>query len=147
MKKRNVILVVLTVLVIGALASVPLLNNYSAWKVERKLCETPLPEHTERMDSLSQAGKLTGNGNGMQYFGAMLIRSELSLEELRTYYAGYAGDEWEYLVERQKGASVDVIEHGYVHFSENADGDDYYIVYSWGNGINSLLEEIDLRGH
>lgn len=141
------ILLVLVVFLIGVVTSVPLLNNYSAWKVERKLCETPLPERTERIDSVSKAGKLTGNGNGMQYFGAMLIRSELSLEELKSYYAGYANKGWEYLVGRQKGTSVDVIEHGYLQFAENADGDNYYIVYSWGDGINSLLEEIDLRGH
>ena len=34
------------------------------------------------IESLSEAGRLTGNGNGLQYFGAVLIRSELSLEEL-----------------------------------------------------------------
>ena len=50
--------------------------------MEKELCETPLPEKTELIESISRAGKLTGNGNGMQYFGAILIRSDLSLEEL-----------------------------------------------------------------
>lgn len=50
------------------------------------------------IESLSQAGKLTGNGNGMQYFGAILIRSELSLEELETYVAN-DGARGEYEIE------------------------------------------------
>ena len=38
----------------------------------------------------------------MQYFGAILIKSELSLEELDAYYSDYRRNEWEYLVEIQK---------------------------------------------
>ena len=69
-------------LLIGGVISIPLINNHTAYKVEKELCETPLPEKTELIESISRAGKLTGNGNGMQYFGAILIRSDLSLEEL-----------------------------------------------------------------
>ena len=50
------------------------------------------------IESISRAGKLTGNGNGMQYFGAILIRSDLSLEELDAYYSRYRSNEWECLV-------------------------------------------------
>ena len=91
-------------------------------------------------------GKLTGNGNGMQYFGAILIRSELSLEELDAYYSDYRRNEWEYLVEIQKGQSIEVIDHGGLQFSEEIKGSGYYIVYSWGSG-DSLLQELDMRGH
>ena len=98
------------------------------------------------IESLSQAGKLTGNGNGMQYFGAILIRSELSLEELETYYSDYRSNEWEYLVEIQEGQSIKVIEHKALQFSEEIEDSGYYIVYSWGSG-NSLLKELDMRGH
>lgn len=97
-------------------------------------------------NSTSQAGKLTGNGNGMQYFGAILIRSELSLEELDTYYSGYRSNEWECLVETQEGQSIEVIDHETLQFSEEIKDSGYYIVYSWGSG-NSLLEELDIRGH
>ena len=90
------------------------------------------------IESLSQAGKLTGNGNGMQYFGAILIRSELSLEEWDAYYSDYRSNEWEYLVAVQEGQSVEVIDHGILKFSEEINDGGYYIVYSWGNE-NSLL--------
>ena len=146
MKRLKVVGMLVAVVLIGGVISVPLINNYTAYKVEKALCEIPLPEETELIESLSQAGKLTGNGNGMQYFGAILIRSELSLEELETYYSDYRSNEWEYLVEIQEGQSIDVIEHGELQFWEEIKGSGYYIVYSWGNG-DSLLQELDMRGH
>lgn len=81
----------------------------------------------------------------MQYFGAILIKSELSLEELDAYYSDYRSNEWEYLVEVQEGQSVEMIEHGGLQFSEEIKDNSYYIVYSWGSG-NSLLRELDMRG-
>ena len=146
MKKIKLVGILAAAVLIGSVISIPLVNNHTAYKVEKALCEIPLPEETELIESLSQAGKLTGNGNGMQYFGAILIKSELSLEELDAYYSDYRRNEWEYLVEIQEGQSIDVIEHGELQFSEEIKGSGYYIVYSWGSG-NSLLKELDMRGH
>ena len=146
MKKIKVVGILAAVVLIGGSLSIPLINNYTAYKVEKALCEIPLPEETELIESLSQAGKLTGNGNGMQYFGAILIRSELSLEELDAYYSDYRSNEWEYLVETQEGQPIEVIDHRTLQFTEEIKDSDYYIVYSWGSG-KSLLEELDIRGH
>ena len=85
MKKRSIIGILIAAIFTGIVVLIPLINNQCAYMVEKKLCETPLPEKTEFIESLSRAGKLTGNGNGMQYFGAILIESELSLEELDSY--------------------------------------------------------------
>ena len=146
MKKLEIVRILAAAILIGGVISIPLINNHTAYKVEKALCEIPLPEETELIESLSQAGKLTGNGNGMQYFGAILIRSELSLEKLETYYSDYRSNEWEYLVEIQEGQSIEVIEHKALQFSEEIEDGGYYIVYSWGSG-NSLLKELDMRGH
>lgn len=146
MKKLTLAVMLAVVLLTGGMISIPLINDYTAYKVEKALRETPLPEGTELIESLSKAGKLTGNGNGMQYFGAILIRSDLSLEELDEYYSDYRSNEWDYYVEVQKGQSVEEIEHGTLQFSEEINGSGYYIVSSWGSG-NSFLEEFDIRGH
>ena len=146
MKKIKLVGILAAVVLIGSVISIPLINNHTAYKVEKALCEILLPEETELIESLSQAGKLTGNGNGMQYFGAILIKSELSLEELETYYSDYRSNEWEYLVEIQKGQSIEVIDHGTLQFTEEIKDSGYYIVYSWGSG-NSLLKELDIRAH
>ena len=146
MKKLKLVGMLVAVVLIGGVISISFINNNIAYKVEKELCETPLPEKTELIESISRAGKLTGNGNGMQYFGAILIRSDLSLEELDAYYSGYRSNEWECLVETQEGQSIEVIDHETLQFSEEIKGSGYYILYSWGSG-NSLLEELDIRGH
>lgn len=73
-------------------------------------------------------------------------KEDLSLEELDAYYSGYRSNEWECLVETQEGQSIEVIEHKALQFSEEIEDGGYYIVYSWGSG-NSLLKELDIRGH
>lgn len=125
---------------------IPLANNHYAEQVEKELRETPLPEKTEIIDSVSQTGKLVGNGNGMQYFGAILLKSKLSLNNLEDYYSAYQKNEWSYVVEPQKTQIIEVVEHNRISFSEKVDDEGYYIVYSWGDGPD-LLEELDFRGH
>ena len=146
MKKLKLVGMLVAVVLIGGVISISFINNNIAYKVEKELCETPLPEKTELIESISRAGKLTGNGNGMQYFGAILIRSDLSLEELDAYYSGYRSNEWECLVETQEGQSIEGIDHGTLQFAEEIKDRGYYIVYSWGSG-NSLLDELDICGH
>lgn len=125
---------------------IPLANNHYAKQVEKELRETPLPERTEIIDSVSLAGKLVGNGNGVQYFGAILLKSKLSLNDLEDYYSVYQKNEWSYVVEPQENQSITVVEHSKISFSEMVDDEAYYIVYSWGDGPD-LLEELDFRGH
>ena len=125
---------------------IPLANKHYAEQVEKELRETPLPEKTEIIDSVSQTGKLVGNGNGMQYFGAILLKSKLSLNNLEDYYSAYQKNEWSYVVEPQKTQIIEVVEHNRISFSEKVDDEGYYIVYSWGDGPD-VLEELDFRGH
>ena len=51
-------------------------------KIEKDLVSYELPTNTKLVDSISVAGKLAGNGNGMQYMGSVLVVSDLSEEEL-----------------------------------------------------------------
>jgi hypothetical protein len=126
--------------------SIPIVNDYCAYMVEKKLCAAPLPENTQLIDSVSKAGKLTGNGNGMQYLGAILIQSELTMEQLDSYYLHYRENEWEYLVTVQTDRDLSFIELDHLRFSQEVTADGYYIVYSWGKGIE-LYEMLGMRGH
>ncbi len=145
-KTGKIIGFAIALLLVCGIFSIPLVNNYSAVKVSKELRELPLPEGTELIESVSKAGKLVGNGNGMQFLGAMLIKSTLSIKELDNYYADYRKNDWDCIVEKQEGKTIDVIEHGTLEFSEEIQGSGYYIVYSWGSGIK-LFEELDIRGH
>ena len=135
MKKIKLVGILAAVVLIGSVISIPLINNHTAYKVEKALCEIPLPEETELIESLSQAGKLTGNGNGMQYFGAILIRSDLSLEELDAYYSGYRSNEWEYLVDIQEGQEIEVVDHSTLQFAEQIESKGYSLCIRGEMGI------------
>ena len=47
MKKLKVVGILAAVVLIGGVVSIPLINNHTAYKVEKTLCEIPLPEETE----------------------------------------------------------------------------------------------------
>jgi len=137
---------VFAVAIIILIIAVPITNNNVAKETAKRLVDTPLPEQTEYIESAYLAGKLVGNGNGMQYFGAILVKSELSLEELNEYYKDRAQNDWEFIVAKQAGNNIAVIEHGELSFQSDIVSDGYYIVYSWGNS-NNIFSELDLRGH
>ena len=144
MKRMIISIVIVAVLLVGFIVSIPLVNNLSAKKIEIQLVETDLPDNTEIVESLSKAGKFVGNGNGMQYFGAMLIRSEKTLDELSAYYSQKYMN---MIVEEQKTQEIQCIEHGKISFKTHiSDAADYYIVYLFGAGI-SPFSELDIRGH
>lgn len=147
MKKVLVCIILLVVLIfVSVLVAAPIVNDSMAKKTASALEELPLPDNTEFVEAVYQAGKLVGNGNGMQYFGGILIKSELSLEELKAYYLQFAKNEWECIVEKQMDADVKVIEHAKLTFKTEIEGDQYYIVYSWGDN-DTIFHELDIRGH
>lgn len=125
---------------------IPIMNDNIAKKIANDILSVPLPENTTYIESKSIAGKLAGNGNGMQYLGAILIQSELALDTLQAYYSNYADNEWTYIVEPQLDNKIKVIEHGYLNFDSDINGSGYFIVYSWG-GTDSMIADLDIRGH
>lgn len=122
--------------------AIMIINNFIAVSVKNDLKKLPIPENSELISSYSVAGKVVGNGNGMQYFGAILIQSELSLEELSEYYSSF--DRPYIQVSIQRGNDIVVLDHGSHAF--NVKYDNCYIVYDWGSA-NVILEQFDLRGH
>lgn len=144
MKKIFIAFVIIFVLFVGFIVSVPLVNDCTAKNVEKQLVEAALPDNTEVIESLSMAGKLVGNGNGMQYFGAVLIKSEKSLDELSACYLQeipYA------VVKEQKSQTIECVEHRELSFKAPlTETEDYFIVYLFGSG-NFPFSDLDIRGH
>lgn len=141
-----------TVFVIGVLMVIifpliiPGINDNIAYQTALDVKNIELPNETEYIEMFSAAGKLIGNGNGMQYLGGILVKSELPIEDIREYYAQSTNDEREYFVNKQKGRQISFIEHGTVILNTDAGEDSFYIVYTWGHS-NSCLTELDIRGH
>lgn len=149
-KNKTALIITLTVVFIAVCfcVSIPAVNDLHAKRVADELSALPLPENTRIIGRTSAAGKLWGSGNGMQYMGALLIESGLSLEELEAYYSE-SGMEY-CSVSRQSGKEITVTEHGKYGFKTDADPDDHYIVYALGkhdSPVIQLYSELDLRGH
>ncbi|MGN1179921.1 MAG: hypothetical protein ACI4SD_01815 [Suilimivivens sp.] len=128
------------------MVSVPIVNDYTALRTAKELEKIPMPEQTELVECISRAGKLVGNGNGMQFLGCILIKSNLTLEELKAYYSAYAEKEWECVVEKQTTQELQFLDHVNILFDTEIKEDNYYIVYSWGEGME-FFSEFDIRGH
>ena len=150
-KLKKSIKVLLTV-VIAVIFLLPVfilvVNDITAINVKNDLKKLQLPEKSQLIDSKWIAGKVVGNGNGMQYFGAILIRSELTWDELDRYYSQYRNADWQYQVAVQKTKYIDILDKGGYSFKlPNGESfDNYYIVYNWGD-VNNFFSKWDLRGH
>lgn len=148
MKKAVLVIASAAVLIaVCFCASIPFVNDLYAKRVADELSALPLPENTRIAEKMSVAAKLWGNGNGMQYMGAMLIESELPLDKLEEFYSESA---MQCRISRQDGKTITVTEHGNYGFNTEIDSDDYYIVYALGSdcsALRRLYAELDLRGH
>jgi len=78
--------ILIFLLIIGAFIVSPMINNYRLNNFEEQLSKYPLPQKTSILDSQSICGKLNGNGNGMDFFSVIVIKSELELDEVKDYY-------------------------------------------------------------
>ena len=145
-KSKKILLIIFLSIIILIILFIPITNNFIAWRVESKIKNIPLPQDTKIIDSISVAGKLTGNGNSMQYFGAILVKSDLDLIELEDYYKNYREDEWSLNIKKQNTAKIDVIEHGDYSFNTKESLENCYIVYSWEDSKLEILS-LDIRGH
>ena len=132
---------------------IPVINNAIALGIERDLKAIALPERTEVVESTSVAGKLMGNGNGMQYFGAVLLKSELTLTELQAHYAAQQ-DSLDCVVEPQISAEIYPAGNRLngvsdLSFRESIGGEGYYILYAWADAPawSRDLLNTDMRGH
>jgi hypothetical protein len=147
-RKRGLTWVLVGVVVfvlLGVPVAITLVNDAAARSVEAQLLELQLPDDAELLDSMSQAGNLTGNGNGMQYLGALLIKSDDSAAELRRFYEE---------VEDESGLQIAVTPaqdvqgfHGVGGFLADAGIEGTFVVEAWGDGAGWFFENFDLRGH
>lgn len=139
---------VFLMLIVLACATVPIANNLIAYRIKKNLERCPLPKGAEFCAAISAAGKLNGNGNGMQYLGAILLRSNLNLQEIANHYSKFQTGDWDYLVQEQRGNNVDIAEHKDISFNCPIDeNDSYYIVYTWGTTACDFLIFADIRGY
>ncbi len=142
-KAKAALIVVAAVLIIPiALAAVTtIVNDNTAADLEKRLSEIPLPDGMTCAESFSAAGKIIGNGNGMQYLAVMLITGDVPLESLQNYYAQYNCG-----VIIQETSEIDSY-HGDFCFDKFNPQTANYRVEMWGKAPSWFFAEFDLRGH
>ena len=124
---------------------IPMVNNGIALGLEKELRGLPLPEHTSLADSLSAAGRYDGSAESVRYFGAVLLQSNQTLEELQTYYAAAAPGS---VLAVQAGQTVTCVGAGELAFRTEPAGEGYYILYTLDrtSHIGQGWLNLDIRG-
>ncbi len=144
------IMIAVAVLLFTVALIIPVANNGVALGLERELKALPLPADARLVESISLAGKVSGNGNGMQYYAALLLESDLSQDTLQSHYSAYADGRTDYaIVLPQNSQQLPAMDQP-KSFHTTLDPDKtYYAVYAYGHapaGWGFWLE-LDLRGH
>ena len=144
----RVIMVLLAAFLLLLGLGVPVTNNAIAMGIARDMQEFELPADTHIVDVTSAAGRFGGRGS-IRYFGALLLRSDLSEEALQTYYSAFSKDlQTTYHVERQSGRKITCLGDYDLSFHESVEDDDFFIVYTVRRGGNALQwwMDMDTRG-
>ncbi len=135
-KKFFVTFLVLVVLAaVGTLVAAIIVDNTTSSNIEEELKSIPLPKSTSIQASISRTGKLTGTGS-LQYYGALFLKSNLSLGELQLYYdQNYKGDLAIKVISfdsapNEFGENFDKD----LRFGYHSSGKNYYILYAFAAG-------------
>jgi len=126
----TVALLILILLPVIIYISITFVNNGIAYNTLKDLKNIELPPNTKIQSSHWQAGKLVGNGNEMQYFGSIVVSSDLCEDELEEYYKSF---------------------DKYIDVEDLQNNNDYKITLQGNRNpenefINFLLD-FDIRGH
>ena len=145
----RILMVVIGMFLLLVALGIPVINNAIALGVEKELKAHPLPADTQLIESTSLAGKLMGNGNGMQYFGGILVKTERTTEELLSHYGGDSSQLFRsvWVIPYDNMGDDNVARH--LPFSTKEGGDGYYIVYRCSSDKRPLQGwlDLDMRGH
>ena len=159
---KKVIIAVLLIIIAGTSVFYIFICNYNtkiAKTLELTLLNCPLPEETELIDSANVAGKVFGNGNGMQWFGMILVKSDLNENELFEWYGDQLNldenTELEVLKQDNPAMFKDVDTDKLYIFDDFKEYEDYcFQVRIFKNSVSGLEESflekllnLDFRAH
>ena len=154
MKKSRAVLYIFLILIILFYGSIYVINNLIAKRLEHQLLDCPLPSNSELIDSASVTGKILGNGNGMQYFGIILIVSEMNENELLQWYNGRVNTKETDEIHVIKQETSEIFENSNYHFNHYSGEGHCFQIQIFRNiaggteaSIWESLLNCDLRGH
>ncbi len=143
-------IILLFLIIPAALSFVPIGNNIILLKYNNDLERVILNADYKVLARDSKCGKLIGNGNGMQYFSALLIQSEETLKWENNDFEGV------FLIDITDDSFSDLIgdynldEHNsdfMKKLKEIENPDNYYVIYSFYCADLNSIWNSDLRAH
>lgn len=141
MKKIICCLIAVVLILVFTAATVYAYNSGKAQKRLDELKNVPISENISYVAQCSMTGNLSGCGDGIDYMGILVIKSELSEQEIQTVYNSF---------DVEKAISADVMAYDRaVHFEELENLSDLsgvYIVFNGCESNNPLLWLFDARG-
>ncbi len=141
----RIIMVVLAALLLLLGFGVPIANNALAMQVAKNVAALPLPAETTLVETTSLSGRLTNPYGSVQYFGAILLKSDLSLEKLQEHYWAYNQPmTLTYRVLPQTTQEISVVGEHTLAFREPIAKEGYYIVCLTQNGGHTLQWWLDM---
>ena len=158
-KKIRTVVIVVTIFLLtypfvtGPFIVGPLVNNAIARSVRDDLLTRPLPAETEIVDSMYAAGNLFSQGNKIQYLGAILIRSERTLEELQEFYrsqfTGLSLGVREQTSARIEPGMLPNVNLSFRGIEEEEPLENHFIVFAFGNHdwSSNFFTFFDIRAH
>ena len=100
-------------------------------------------EGIEIVETVSDYGKLNGNGNGINYFGAVLVKVEGPdvLDTLVSLNKDF--DVMDYYKQENREIDLNYAEHAHLSFENHGD---YYVVWFY-QGEHPMSNPLDIKGH
>ncbi len=147
---KYIMFIFLLLIIPGALLYVPIGNNIILGMHTNELKNFQLNAPYDIIAADNECGKLVGNGNGMQYFSALLIQSKEDLI--------WENNDWEdvFLIEVNDTSFYDFI-NGYEYgdycknikkkLNESSNTKNYYVLYSFKTAPFDSIWNNDLRAH
>ena len=144
--KLIVIVLAVALLPVLVMGGGHLYNNALLGGLENDLIDTVSKGDVEMIESRSVCGKLNGNGNGMDFFAALLVTGTES--EVQAVVDALAEEYGEvgYLSQTEAKITVKYLEHESLsYFHQNYTDGEYYTVYVYTSDLPDF--PMDLRGH
>ena len=141
-KKIAIIIVMLIpIIIIASFIVVPIINDIKAEQLTDSLKKELLPEETILIEAISGCGNTTGTSNHAETWAGMLIKTELTEEQIYEFY-GKANvqkvDET-----NQTTSILRLLGRHFKYLNNISEYEGYYIVERVGEAISAF----ELRGH
>jgi hypothetical protein len=119
----------------------PVLNDIKAAKLKNTLQSNPLPQNTKIIDVVSGCGNTGGTGDHTEIWAAILIKTELSEEEI---YEFYGKKVFKVSDEDKETFIMRLLDKEFACLKEISNYDGYYIIECIGDPVSSFF---DFRGN